>query len=111
MPSHVDFIPLEELLEMHENGEPYVLVDVLEPDAYAEGHIPDAVSLPAGEIESRAAEVLPDKKKLIVTYCASYMCHASTDAARKLMSMGYRVLDYKAGKKGWAAAGLPLQKA
>lgn len=111
MPTPVHFITIEQLLEMHENGKPYTLVDVLEADQYSEGHIPEAVSLPGSQIDAAAPKVLPDKNATIVTYCASFMCHASTEAARKLTEMGYKnVLDYKAGKKGWQTAGLPLAK-
>ena len=39
-----------------------VAVDVREPDEYAVGHIPGAKLLPLGEVLSRAAEVLPDKR-------------------------------------------------
>ena len=37
-----------------------VAVDVREPDEYAVGHIPGAKLLPLGEVNSRAAEVLPE---------------------------------------------------
>ena len=40
-----------------------VAVDVREPDEYAVGHIPGAKLLPLGEVNSRAAEVLPEKKR------------------------------------------------
>ena len=39
-----------------------VAVDVREPDESAVGHIPGAKLLPLGEVLSRAAEVLPDKR-------------------------------------------------
>ena len=38
-----------------------VAVDVREPDEYAVVHIPGAKLLPLGEVNSRAAEVLPEK--------------------------------------------------
>ncbi len=109
--THVTFIPIEQLLEMIENKESFTLVDVLDADQYEQGHLPGAVSLPSDTIETNAATILPDKKKQLVTYCASYMCHASTEAARKLKDMGYKnVYDYKAGKKGWTAAGMPIAR-
>ena len=105
------FIPIETLLQMRENAQPFTLVDVLDAQQYADGHLPMAVSLPSDQVEKAAAVVLPDKNATIIVYCASYMCHASSEAALKLQSMGYtNVLNYKAGKKGWVSAGLPLAK-
>lgn len=49
----------------------FFLVDALKPDSYRRGHIPGALSLPVAEVETRAAEVLPDKEAEIVTYCAA----------------------------------------
>ena len=46
-----------------------VAVDVREPDEYAVGHIPGAKLLPLGEVLSRAAEVLPDKRAPWLVYC------------------------------------------
>jgi rhodanese-related sulfurtransferase len=102
------FIPIETLLEIQENQEDVMIVDVLSEDAYKQGHIPGAMNIPTDQIEQRAQDVL-DKSKPVVTYCASYACPASTNAARKLLEMGYTdVLDYKAGKQGWTSAGLEL---
>lgn len=103
------FITVEDLLERTENGDAFKLVEVLAADKYAEGHLPNAVSLPLEEIDAKAATVLPDKKTPVIVYCASYKCSASTNAAKKLLDMGYAdVLDFKGGKLAWKNAGLPL---
>ncbi len=50
------------------------------------------------------------KDETIVVYCASFDCQASTNAAQKLLSMGYTdVLDYKGGLKEYKEAGLPMK--
>ncbi len=49
-------VPLAEALARCDRGEA-VLIDVRSPSAYAEGHIPGAVNVPAREIEARAAEI------------------------------------------------------
>lgn len=109
--TRVPFISVTQLFEMIEHKDPIVIVEVLGADFYALGHIPGAVSLPGAELAQRAAEVLPDKTKTIVTYCSNFQCHASTEAARDLLAMGYAsVMDFKGGKKEWTGAGLPLQK-
>ena len=44
-----------------------------------------------------------------MVYCASAECHASDEAARQLVELGYsRVRHYVGGKADWKAAGLPL---
>lgn len=104
------FITIEQLLEMKANNEAFTLIDALPADSYKEGHLPDAVSLPSDDIAERAEELL-DKDGVMVTYCASYTCEASTIAARKLLDTGFEnVRDYKAGKKGWTDAGFELEK-
>lgn len=103
------FITLEKLLEMKANEEAFTLVDALPTESYEEGHIPGAVSIPSDDIAAKADEELT-KEDVVVTYCASYSCKASTVAARKLLELGYeKTLDYKAGKKGWTEAGLELE--
>jgi rhodanese-related sulfurtransferase len=49
-------VSVEDALARCGRGEA-VLVDVRTPAAYAAGHIPGAVNVPAGEIEARAAEI------------------------------------------------------
>lgn len=108
----VRFLALPQLLEMIENEDDFMLVEVLSRDQYEEGHLPGAVSLPVDDIDPAVSDVLPDQKKTVVTYCASYTCPASTNAARLLQEKGYRnVLDYKGSKKEWQQSGLELEKA
>ena len=106
----IKLIPIETLLEMQENGEKFKLVDVLREDSYNEGHIPGAINIPADMLQGLASKHL-NKNDKIVVYCASYGCHASTNAAKILLDSGYKnVFDFKAGKKGWVNAGLELEK-
>jgi len=105
----LQFVSKEKILEMMENKEPFTLVEVLSEESYGKGHIPQAINIPADQIEEKAPNTLPDKNALIVVYCSSFTCTASTGTARKLQSMGYtNVLDYKGGKKDWQTADLPL---
>ena len=113
----IKFITLERLLEMRENKEPFALVEALGPDSFASGHIPEAINIPTprdmtAEAMAKAAEEKGlSKNGVIVTYCASYTCPASTRAARLLGEAGYaNVFDFKASKKGWTDAGFELEK-
>jgi rhodanese-related sulfurtransferase len=95
---------------MNANEEKFTLVDVLSEESYKEGHIPGAINIPLGNLESLAERYL-DRKDTIVVYCGSYSCQASTKATKKLLEMGYEnTLDFKAGKRGWQHAGLKLKK-
>ena len=51
-----------------ESGEPLVVLDVREPDEWANGHIEGATLLSRGRIEGRLEELVPDKSTPIVTH-------------------------------------------
>jgi len=105
----IKFITLEDLLEMKTNEEDFKLVEVLSEDSFKKGHIPGAINIPVGKLDTEADKKL-EKTDKIVVYCSSYSCHASTNAAKTLLEMGYEnVLDFKTGKKGWSDAGLHLE--
>jgi molybdopterin/thiamine biosynthesis adenylyltransferase/rhodanese-related sulfurtransferase len=48
-----------------------VIVDVREQHEFEQGHIPGAVHVPRGHLESRIEGVVPDRDRRIITYCAS----------------------------------------
>lgn len=112
----LSLITLERLLEMRENDDTFALVEVLGEDSYESGHLPDAVNIPAPkeitpeEMAEAAKSKGIEQAGTVVVYCASYTCTASTRAARLLLEAGFTdVLDYKAGKAGWQAAGFKLE--
>lgn len=49
-----------------------VLLDVLPEESFAAGHVPGARSLPLAELPRRAAEVVPDRKARVATYCGGF---------------------------------------
>lgn len=105
----VKMITREELMRMVSSGKKFKLVDVLDAGHYEQEHIKDAISLPLNEIGKKAGKILK-KNETVVVYCASFDCQASTKAAEKLLSLGYKnVLDYKGGLKDYQEAGLPLE--
>jgi len=102
-------ITRDELVNMMNSGKKFKLVDVLSSESYAREHIKGAISLPVAEIEKKAAKFLK-KDDLIVTYCASFECQASSQGAEKLAALGYKnVLDYKGGLKEYKEGNLPLE--
>ena len=60
-------MPLAEALARRDRGEA-VLIDVRSPEAYAQGHIPGAVNIPAHEIDGQAVEIRR-MGKLPILYC------------------------------------------
>jgi sulfur-carrier protein adenylyltransferase/sulfurtransferase len=61
--------PAEAHEELERNG--VALVDVREQHEFEERHIPGAVHVPRGHLESRIEQFVPDKGKRILLYCAS----------------------------------------
>ena len=101
----------DELRDMICSGQDIRIVDVLERSSFNQEHIKGAISLPLAEIETKADKALRRDDKIVV-YCASFECQASTNAAEKLMSMGFKdVWDYKGGIKDYKEAGFPLEGA
>jgi rhodanese-related sulfurtransferase len=108
--TEVKQITREELLDLIKSGKSFKLVDVLSRESYENEHIKGAISIPLDEIGKRSRELLK-KDELIVVYCASFDCQASTSCAEKLLTLGYKnVLDYKGGLRDYKEASLPLEK-
>ena len=89
-------------------AEPPLLVDVRERDEWAEGHIPGAVHVPRGFLESRIEQVAPDRARPLVLYCAGGV--RSAFAAKTLADLGYEsVISLAGGFTDWKRNGLPVQ--
>jgi rhodanese-related sulfurtransferase len=63
-------ITLAELREKLDRGDPMVLVEILPPPRYREGHLPGAIYIPPLQVNELAPKRLPDKSAEIVVYCA-----------------------------------------
>jgi molybdopterin/thiamine biosynthesis adenylyltransferase/rhodanese-related sulfurtransferase len=64
-----------------------VWVDIREMDEWQEGHIPGAVHVTRGYLESRIEGVVPDRGTPVVLYCAAG--NRSAFAAKTLEELGY----------------------
>lgn len=84
-------ISLEELKARLEGPRDFTLVDVREGDEFRAGHIPGALHIPRGHLESKAEANLPKKDARIVLYCAGGT--RSALAARTLQEMGYTQIE------------------
>jgi glyoxylase-like metal-dependent hydrolase (beta-lactamase superfamily II)/rhodanese-related sulfurtransferase len=83
------------------------LVDVREPEEYAQGHVPEAVNLPQAELATRLAE-LPRAGALYLICQGGFR---SLRAAQFLRQQGFgEVVSVKGGTEAWRAAGKPVAK-
>ncbi len=63
-----------------------VILDVREPDEYAQGHVPGAINVPADSMET-ISDTVADKNTPVFTYCLTGS--RSNRAAKDLRAMGY----------------------
>jgi len=83
-------------------------LDVRERDEWEEGHIPGAVWIPRGNLESRVEQSLPDREQPVIVYCAGGS--RSAFATRTLQDLGYTsVVNLAGGFSDWKRNGFPTQ--
>lgn len=86
-----------------------VVVDVREPERYAEGHILNARNIPLKELETRARELDRYKKKAIILSCETG--NRANSAAGVLKKLGFaETYCLQGGVNAWRQAGLPTEK-
>ena len=85
------------------------VVDVRERDEWEEGHLPGAVHIPRGHLESRIEQAVPDRSTPVVVYCASG--NRSAFAAKSLQELGYEdVVSLAGGFTDWKRTGFPYEQ-
>jgi len=110
--SRIREITATELLALQDAGAP--VVDVREPDEFAEGHLPGAVNIPRGLLEFEVdghpavnyetAEALLHRERPVVLYCLSG--GRSALAAEALKRLGFSSpVSLAGGILHWADAG------
>ena len=93
--------------EYFESSESPLFVDVREPDEWEEGHIPGAVHITRGRLESSVEGLVPDKVRPLVLYCA--VGSRSAFAAKVLGEMGYTdVVNMAGGFVDWKRNGFDV---
>lgn len=99
---------VEEVHDALERGESVTVVDVREPEEWAEGHVPGAKHVPRGLLESRAADELPDRDARIIVHCA--VGGRSALSAKSLKEMGYtNVANMEGGMNAWREKGYEVE--
>jgi molybdopterin/thiamine biosynthesis adenylyltransferase/rhodanese-related sulfurtransferase len=86
-----------------------LVLDVREPDEYAEGAIPGAIHIPRGHLEAQIENRIPDKSTPVVVYCAGGV--RSAFAARTMGELGYATVESMEGGFGrWKDEGRPWKQ-
>jgi molybdopterin/thiamine biosynthesis adenylyltransferase/rhodanese-related sulfurtransferase len=81
-----------------------VLLDVRERDEWEQGHIPGAIHIPRGNLESRIDNAVPDRAAPVIVYCAAG--NRSAYAAKTLNELGFGdVLSISGGFTQWKQNG------
>ncbi len=107
--AEIDEIDAAEAAPLLEESEAPLVLDVRERDEWDEGHIPGAVHLPRGSLESRIERVAPDRERPIVVYCSAG--NRSAFAAKTLDELGYAdVRSLVGGFTDWKRNGYPTQQ-
>ncbi|MGN6429323.1 MAG: molybdopterin-synthase adenylyltransferase MoeB [Gaiellaceae bacterium] len=104
----IDEIDAGRARDLYDSAGAPVFLDVREREEWDEGHIPGAVHIPRGWLESRIEQAVPDRNRPIVAYCASG--NRSTFAAKTLEELGYAdVVNLAGGINDWKRRGYPLE--
>ena len=84
-----------------------LLIDVREPDEYAQGHAPGSTLIPLGQLQQRLHELSTRKDKPIALICRSGS--RSGMAQNILEKAGFtKTVNVAGGMNAWAKAGLPM---
>jgi molybdopterin/thiamine biosynthesis adenylyltransferase/rhodanese-related sulfurtransferase len=84
-----------------------VWIDVRRHDEWEQGHLPEALHIPRGSLESRIESRVPDRETPIVLYCATG--ERSAFGAKSLAELGYdHVASLEGGFTDWKRNGYPI---
>ena len=104
----IDEIEVGRAREVRDEADAPVFLDVREREEWDEGHIPGAVHIPRGWLESRIEQAVPSRETPIIAYCASG--NRSVFASKTLEELGYvHVVSLAGGINDWKRHGFPLE--
>ncbi|MFW6346999.1 MAG: ArsR/SmtB family transcription factor [Cyclonatronaceae bacterium] len=83
-----------------------VLLDVRPAEEYRQGHIKNAISIPADKLRERLHQLPADKS--IVAYCRGSFCVMADEAVHLLREHGFEATRLEQGYPEWAAQEFPV---
>lgn len=100
-------ISVDELFKKYHSGESPLMIDVRGVEDYNDGHIPDSVSIPMLQLDSKFEELEEYKPKEVVTMCpGGGLSLAAVDIMREA---GFKdVKSLKGGTDEWQKKGYPI---
>jgi len=110
LPEGFNGIRGEALKAKLESGEQVFVLDVRQPNEFANGYIEGSVNIPVREVPKNLTKLPQDKKAQIVVVCASAVRSGYVTMA--LSFMGYENVKHLAAGyvAGWEKAGYPVKK-
>lgn len=100
-------VDVRQAAAMQERGA--LLLDVRQPEEYAEVRASDSVLLPLGSLQSRLGELAQYKDKPVVVICRSG--RRSGLAVQQLQQAGFILaVNVEGGMNRWQEAGLPVRR-
>ncbi len=75
------------------------IIDVRNSDNYVSGHIPEAMSIPASNLEYSMDKL--SKDKINIVYCYNQQCHLAAKSALMLAEEGFPVMELEGGFDIW----------
>lgn len=98
----VPSVGVENLKQLLDKNEPYILVDSRPFKRYGEGTIPSAISIPDSQFDKRKGMLPIDKNMRLIFFCGGYECVLSHDSAMRAQKLGYtNVAECEAGYPAW----------
>jgi len=95
MPEHIYKIGQAEFVEMVKAGEEMTIIDIRQPDAYAEGHIEGAANLPWGPAISENLSMIPNDKPVFI------YCYSGQTAGQAVHTLNVAGFDARSVNLGW----------
>ncbi len=104
---HKTLSPTEAIVLMNDDSS--VVIDVREPNEFAEGHIEGARNIPVNKVAERAYELEAHKQSPVIVTCNSGT--RSPEACKNLVSQGFgQIFELKGGMMAWEEQKLPVSR-
>ena len=95
MPDHIYKIGEQDFVDKVNAGEDMVILDIRQPDVYAEGHIKGAVNLPWGTAISDNHEKIPQDKEVFI------YCYTGQTAGQAVLTLNVAGIKARSVNLGW----------
>lgn len=91
------------------NRDKAVLLDIRDTAEYKDGLLPDAVAIPAAEIQGRLGEIEKFRDRPVIAYCGHG--NVSKKICSLLRKSGFdAVFNLRGGMNAWRQANMPVRK-